>query len=235
MRTTIITIAAALLAATTQAQAATPAAPDVQWEGSWTVKAPVQREFVYLQRGRSYAVAGTSGWCSTFVVHRPGGAIVARSATPADPDSYDVGVAEWVAPVTGSYLIEARGDPCGTGLTRAVFDAGVYRDCLGSARTLCRLYPDGTWTGAHLFAADQDWIGVPMVAGRSYTLGGALDTPQGRLVLRDASGREVVGADLDFATGTASIAGFVPALTGTYYLDLDCDCAGHFTLTVTQP
>lgn len=237
MRTTT-TIAAALLAAAPPAFAAQIVAVDTNIEGRLTPAAPVQAWALRLLRGKGYALVGTSGWCSSYAVRGPDGKVLARTSTPADPDSSDVTAGEFLAPVTGIYRMEARGTPCWTGLPWAIYDAGVYRDCPGSVRSPCRLPIGGTWTGRTLTDDDADWVGVALRVGQSYTFTG---TASSTLVLRDPGGNVAASADPPATTGIdttpapAVIRNFVPRRTGTWFLTVEDNAAATFTLKASQP
>lgn len=228
---TITMIAAATVVAATQAQAGT-AAVGQDIHGRFTLAEPAQTWTLPLVAGKGYALTGSSGWCSTYVVRRPGGTVVARTSADADPASEDLHAAEFVAPVTGTYSLRASGTPCWTGLRSAYYDTGVFTDCPGSVRSRCRLAVGRTWTGAHLTGDDADWIGVPLLVGQSYTFTG---TTYGRLVLRDPDGTVVASAEPGPDEAPATVHSFAPQRGGVWFLSDEDDGPTSFTLTVSQP
>src|SRR4051812_23600876 len=71
MRTLILAGMLAALPVVAHAATASPISFGVQVNGSWSTAKPVQWWKARLEAGRTYAVAGGSGWCSEFSVYAP--------------------------------------------------------------------------------------------------------------------------------------------------------------------
>jgi hypothetical protein len=168
---------------------------------------------VTLTKGQDYTVSGSGAidCCNAFTVdlRDKTGKILASA------DDYigraDAGF-EFRAPYSGLYFVEYKQTTAGPPDNGPYgYGARVSTDCRAGTTTKCSIAVGQTIKGLLAFGYDKDWFRTTLTAGKSYSV--KTNGPGGTLAyVMDATGHLVAGGT------AATIHGFAPSTSGTYYV-----------------
>mgnify|MGYP000920900423 CR=1 FL=1 len=139
----------------------------------------------------------------------------------------------------GTFYLSAFNSSSATGTyTLTASDLGAD-DYLANPSTAGSITVGGTASGNIQFSGDNDWLGIELTAGRNYVFelkgaasgGGTL--PEATLYLLSGTGEyQTLGTNVGM--GSTISTSFSPLYSSTYYLSVQSNSTGTYTLTATD-